>query len=157
MAGERDAEGAPGTIADTFRDLGNIAFLSAQQVFGHGHAPGEQIFHRSETHGTAETFEEGRTGQGNRLGHFGNRPTSGRVFVYASYHLRQPFVGEPPHEARRRRSSGAGTKGFDQQNLQQAGKDNLTRGPQGTRFFRNQLHYGRQPGFSANVHKLWEQ
>jgi hypothetical protein len=56
---EGDAEGAGGAVADALCNLGDAAFITAQQVLGERHAPSEQIFHRRHADRAVEAFKEG--------------------------------------------------------------------------------------------------
>src|SRR5688500_12767877 len=47
---KRGAEGARRAVADAFGDLVDSKVVAAEQVLRDGHAPGEQVFHRRQSH-----------------------------------------------------------------------------------------------------------
>jgi len=157
IARESDAECACGAVADALRNFGDATFFPPQQVFGHGHAPGEQILDRGHAHGAVESLEERRAGEGRLFRQLRNRPGPGRTFVHPSYRDREAFVGKPAHEARRRCRPGRGSECFDEKNLQEASQDDIARGPLRAGFFAHELHKGGQPPLAANMHELRKQ
>src|SRR5580698_4691265 len=157
ITGECHAERARGTVADSCRNFGHVAFFSPQQVFGHRHAPGEQVLHRGGAHCAAEALEECGTGERCLFRQLCNRPGPGRVLVHSSYCEHEAFVGKPAQKAWRCCTPRHGSEGFDEENLQEASQDDITRGPQRARFVYYELHNGGQSCLAANVHELWEE
>src|SRR5262249_29515050 len=144
VAREGNAEAARGAVADLLRDLGDGGVLVPQEVFRQGHAPAEQVLHWSNPHGATETLEERRTGQCGLVRQLRDRPRLGRALVHPSYRDSKPLVAEPAHKARRRCGARRGTEDFDEQNLKQAGEDDLARGPPFARLFSHERHARRQ-------------
>jgi hypothetical protein len=74
--------------------------------------------------------------------------------VHLSYRAREALIGESAQQTWRRCSTCSGSESLDEKNLKETRQDDITRGPQLTRFLYYKLHDGSQPPLAANVHEL---
>jgi hypothetical protein len=62
MTSEGDAKRARRAVADALCEFGDATFFSPQQTLCQGHASGEQVLHRGDAHGAAESLERTPSG-----------------------------------------------------------------------------------------------
>jgi hypothetical protein len=127
ITGECDAERACGAVADAFRNFGDATIVLPEHILRQGHAPSEQILHRSDPHRAAEPLEERRTRERGLLRQLRDRPRLRRAFVHPSYRHGEAFVCEPAHEAGRRCGACRRAERFDENSLEETGEDDLAR------------------------------
>src|SRR5262249_43394948 len=98
MAAERDTEGARRAVAEPFSDLGYPEVVTAQQILGDGHAPGDQVLHGRPTDGAREALEECRARQRSRPCELSHRPRSCELTVHLPDRWRKSRIGQPAQE-----------------------------------------------------------
>ena len=154
---ERGAEGARRAVADAFGDLGDPEVVAAEQILRDGHAPGEQVFHRRQAHGAHEALEERRARERGRLRELGHRPRTRELAVHLPHRGREPRIGQPAQQPRRRVFARRRPQRFDEQHLHEAREHEIAARPPLARFLADEPHQYREPLGAAHVHERRQQ